>query len=91
MSHRPRSLTDRLLLRAWIEPDHERPLRVLIRRHHERDGSEQEQAFADAEGVSTFVRGWLQGLVRRWEEGEEPHAARSARRGTPPDDGSEEA
>lgn len=78
MSHRSRSLVDWLLLRAWVEPDHEQPLRVVMK--HPDDPSGQpvpEEAFADAEGAASFVRGWLQTLVRRWEAGErsslEPH------------------
>jgi hypothetical protein len=71
MSHRSRTLVDWLLIRAWIEPDHERPLRVLIRRRDSTaaDG-ETEQLFGDAEGAASFLRLWLMGLVRRWEGGE---------------------
>lgn len=83
MPHRPRSLTDRLLLRAWIEPDHEQPLRVLIRHQRGVERTEEERAFADADRASSFVREWLLGLVRRWEGGEQPHG------GAPPDDGRE--
>lgn len=67
MAHRSRSLVDWLLLRAWVEPDHEQQLRVVIARPGETD---QEEAFGDADGAASFVRGWLQNLVHRWEAGE---------------------
>lgn len=71
MIHRSRSLTDFLLLRAWIEPDHEHPLRVLIRqRGREPHGVQHEQAFADEENAAAYVHHWLSGLVERWESGE---------------------
>lgn len=71
MPHRSRSLTDRLLVRAWIEPHHERPLRVVIR-HRSDEAVEEEQAFVDATSAAAFVRAWLMGLLRRWESGERP-------------------
>lgn len=71
MVHRNRSLADFLLIRARLEPGHERPLRVFIRRRGmEPSDIGDEQAFADAEGAAAFVRAWLQGLVRRWDRGE---------------------
>lgn len=71
MVHRSRSLTEFLSLRAWIEPDHERPLRVVIRRRGMAPSDiGDEQAFADADSASAFIRTWLNGLVRRWEGGE---------------------
>lgn len=73
MAHRSRSLVDWLLLRAWVEPDHEQRLRVVITQPGE---SEQEAAFADADGAASFVRGWLQNLVHRWEAGERTTAQR---------------
>ncbi len=73
MAHRSRSLVDWLLLRAWVEPDHEQRLRVVITQPGE---SEREEAFADADGAASFVRGWLQNLVRRWEAGERSTAQR---------------
>lgn len=71
MSQRSRSLVDWLLLRAWVEPDHEQRLRVEM--HHPDDPAGQAvpaEAFADADGAASFVRGWLHALVHRWEAGE---------------------
>ena len=68
MTHRSRSLVDWLLLRAWIEPDHEERLRVVIQEPTAE--GEPEHAFADADGAASFVRGWLERLVGRWEAGE---------------------
>ena len=73
MTQRSRSLVDWLLLRAWVEPDHEQQLRVVITQPGE---SEQEAAFADVDGAASFVRGWLQNLVHRWETGERSTAQR---------------
>ncbi len=71
MTHRSRSLTDFLLLRAWVEPDGERPLRVVVRRRGMAPTDiGDEQAFADAESAAACVRSWLVGVVRRWEGGE---------------------
>lgn len=72
MTHRSRSLTDWLLLRAWIEPDHEHKLRVVVRApaHEDDDEPESQQAFADADGAANYVRSWLLNFVRRWEGGE---------------------
>ena len=70
MTQRSRSLVDWLLLRAWIEPDHEQHLRVVIKEPAAPGEPELEQAFADAEGAASFVRGWLLNLVGRWETGE---------------------
>lgn len=71
MTQRARSLVDWVLVRAWIEPDHAQPLRVVIRRRGERPSEPgAEQAFADAEGAASFLRVWLAGLTRRWESGE---------------------
>jgi len=71
MTHRSRSLMEWVLVRAWIEPDHHDPLRVVIKRVGGDAGEpEPEQAFADAEGAAAFVRLWLTGLMRRWEAGE---------------------
>lgn len=71
MSRRPRTLVDWLLVRAWIEPDHEQRLRVVVR-HPGANANEPdtEQAFADADRAASFLRLWLMGLVRRWEGGE---------------------
>ena len=77
MAQRSRSLVDWLLLRAWVEPDHEHPLRVVVKHPDDPSGeSEREEAFADADGAASFVRGWLQNLVRRWEAGERTTAQR---------------
>lgn len=71
MVQRSRSLTDFLSLRAWIEPDHDRRLRVVIRRRGMAPSDiGDEQVFADEESASAFVKTWLNGLVRRWEGGE---------------------
>jgi len=71
MTYHSRSLTDWLLLRAWIEPDHEQKLRVVVRSQGGERGDQRiEQAFADADGAAAFVRSWLRQLVRRWEAGE---------------------
>lgn len=71
MTQRSRSLTDFLLLRAWVEPDGDRPLRVVIRRRGMAPSDVgDEQAFSDAESASACVRSWLLGVVRRWEGGE---------------------
>jgi len=76
MTYRSRSLTDWLLLRAWIEPDHDhdQQLRVAVRSQAGASGArgdqDVEQAFADPDGAAAFVRTWLQQLVRRWEAGE---------------------
>jgi hypothetical protein len=85
MTQRSRSLTDWLLLRAWIEPDHAQKLRVVVRSPaHENEEDEEQQAFADAEGAAAFVRTWLHNLVRRWEGGER---YRHERRWGEPEDG----
>jgi hypothetical protein len=71
MTYHSRSLTDWLLLRAWIEPDHDQKLRVVVRSQGgERGDQRMEQAFADADGAAAFVRSWLRQLLRRWEAGE---------------------
>ncbi len=71
MTQRARSLTDFLVLRAWVEPDGERPLRVVVRRRGMAPTDiGDEQAFADAESAAACVRSWLLGVVRRWEGGE---------------------
>ena len=71
MTHRSRSLVEWVLVRAWIEPDHRQPLRVVIRRVGvDTDEPEPEQAFADAASAASFVRLWLSGLTHRWEAGE---------------------
>lgn len=67
---RARSLTDRLLVRAWIEPGHDLPLRVVVRHLRGEEPQEEEQAFTDAGRAAAFVRTWLQGLVRRSETGD---------------------
>ena len=60
-----------VLVRAWIEPYHHEPLRVVIKRVGGNAGEpEPEQAFADAESAAAFVRLWLTGLMHRWETGE---------------------
>lgn len=76
MAQRTRSVTGRLLLRAWIEPAHEVPLRVVISRHDEQDEVLEEQAFTDAASAAACVRTWLTGFLRRWERGERPDAGR---------------
>lgn len=71
MPQRSRTLVDWLLVRAWIEPDHEHSLRVVIRHPSSADGeSDTEQVFPDADRAASFVRLWLNGLIRRWESGE---------------------
>ena len=60
---------DRLLVRAWIQPDHQRKLRVLVRMAPDA-ANERQRAFADAESAAAFVRDWLTEFVRRWERGE---------------------
>jgi len=71
MSERFRTLTEFLLVRARIEPGHEHPLRVLIRRRGMAPTDEgEEQMFADADSAAAYVRSWLNGVVRRWEGGE---------------------
>ncbi len=88
MTHRP-SLVDWVLVRAWIEPDHSTPLRVVIRRPNaELDEPESEQAFADADGAASFLRLWLTGLTRRWEAGERSHLSRRPRKDHEPGDAS---
>ena len=87
MSQRSRSLVDWLLLRAWVEPDHEQPLRVVVKHPDDPSGAPvPEEAFADADGAASFVRGWLQNLLHRWEAGE--RATPQRRWG--PDDGDDE-
>lgn len=76
MDHRSRGLTDRLLVRAWIEPAHEQPLRVVILHRNEQADEDEERWFADAESASAFVRAWLLGLQRRWDSGERPYGRR---------------
>lgn len=64
-------LIDWLLIRARIEPGHERPLRVFVKHPDDPSGEPvPEEAFADADAAANFVRGWLQTFVRRWEAGE---------------------
>ena len=59
------------MIRAWVEPDHERQLRVVIRHPSpDTDESDTEQVFFDADRAAAFVRVWLVGLLRRWEGGE---------------------
>jgi len=70
MAHRSRSLVDWLLLRAWVEPDHEQRLRVVIKEPAAPGETEPEHVFADAEGAASFVRAWLERLLGRWEAGE---------------------
>lgn len=70
-SERARSLVDWLLLRAWVEPDHEQPLRVVVKHPHDASGEPvSEDAFADADRAASFVHDWLLNVVRRWEAGE---------------------
>lgn len=71
MSQRSRSLVDWLLLRAWVEPDHDQPLRVVVQHPDDPSGAAvPKEAFADADVAASSVRGWLQTLVRRCEAGE---------------------
>jgi hypothetical protein len=67
-----RSLTDRLLLRAWIEPAHDQPLRVVISHRDAQGEVVEEQAFTDPVSAAACVRAWLTGFIRRWESGERP-------------------
>jgi hypothetical protein len=60
---------DRLLIRAWIQPDHRRRLRVMVRTAPETK-NEQQRAFADADSAAAFIRDWLLELPHRWERGE---------------------
>ena len=70
-SDRARSLVDWLLLHAWVEPDHEQPLRVVMKHPNDSSGEPApEEAFADVDRAASFVRGWLLNVVRRWETGE---------------------
>jgi len=70
-SERARSLVDWLLLRAWVEPDHEQPLRVVVKHPDGASGEPApEEAFADADRAASFVHNWLLNVVRRWEAGE---------------------
>lgn len=69
MPERTRRLMDRLLVRAWIEPDHHRMLRVLVRLAPD-TARERQRSFADAEGAAAFIQEWLAELPRRWERGE---------------------
>lgn len=79
MTHRS-SLVDWVLVRAWIEPDHTKPLRVVIRRPNaDADEPESEQVFADADGAASFLRLWLTGLTRRWDAGERSRLSRGRR------------
>lgn len=82
MPQRVRDFVDRLLVRAWIEPDHHRQLRVLVRMAPDSE-REQQRAFADADSAAAFVREWLLEFVRRWEhtEAREAAAAGSEERG----------
>lgn len=64
------------MLRAWIEPAHERPLRVVISRHDEQGEVVEEQAFTDARTAAACVRTWLFAFIRRWERGERPDGHR---------------
>ena len=64
-----RRFVDRLLVRAWIQPDHQRKLRVLVRTAPDA-ANERQRAFADADLAAAFVRDWLIEFVRRWERGE---------------------
>jgi hypothetical protein len=70
MAPRTRTLTGRLLLRAWIEPAHDVPLRVVISRHDEQGEVVEEQAFTDVGSAAACVRTWLLAFIRRWERGE---------------------
>ncbi len=74
MPQRVRDFVDRLLVRAWIEPDHHRQLRVLVRMAPDSE-REQQRAFADADSAAAFVREWLLEFVRRWERAEPGEAA----------------
>lgn len=69
MPQRVRDFVDRLLVRAWIEPDHHRQLRVLVRMAPDSE-REQQRAFADADSAAAFVREWLLEFLRRWERAE---------------------
>ncbi len=70
MAERPRWFVDWLLVRARIEPGHERPLRVAMKHPDGADGPLPEEAFADADAAASFVRNWLHAFVRRWEASE---------------------
>ncbi|RJQ07856.1 MAG: hypothetical protein C4558_09025 [Dehalococcoidia bacterium] len=86
MTHRP-SLVDWVLVRARIESDHTKPLRVVIRRPNANvDEPDAEQVFADADGAAAFLRLWLTGLTRRWDAGERSRLSRSPREPEPGDE-----
>jgi hypothetical protein len=54
---RPLAIAGRLAgATAVIEPDHEQPLRVVIRHPETPRGEAPEEAFADANGAASFVR-----------------------------------
>lgn len=77
MSEGTHGFVDRLLVRAWIEPDHRRKLRVLVRTAPE-TRSEQQRAFADANSAAAFIRDWLCALPERWASGEPTEPASGA-------------
>gem|GEM_PF-6462014 len=94
MTQRPRTVVEWMLIRAWVEPAHARPLRITVRAARRRPGPEQEPAhFADAEGATSFMRAWLAGLAlpdapsyrggqrtRRVHQGDRPEQSDDGRR-----------
>lgn len=86
MPERARQLIDRLLVRAWIEPDHDRKLRVLVRLAPD-TARERQRSFADAEGAAAFIEEWLAELPRRWERGEHTDPSRPLALGDEQDPG----
>ena len=56
---------DLMILRAWIEPGHERRLRVRIIRVGEDQASPVASAAATPDDVCTAVRSWLEELLAR--------------------------
>ncbi len=69
MTSDPRTLIDWLVVRAWIEPDQERRLRVLIR-HPGNGHPETERRFADSDEAASFLGAWLKQVEQRWADGE---------------------
>jgi hypothetical protein len=54
-----------MILRAWIEPDHERRLRVRIIRMGKGHGPPITSAAATPDDVCTAIRFWLEELLAR--------------------------
>ncbi len=72
----PAPTTDWLLVRAWVEPDHPRPLRITIRRRGTaRTDAAPDAAFLDPDDAAAYVGRWLTAFASDAEE---------ARRGSAP-------